>query len=385
MKKHTASARRICIWAVILFFLLGFSLAAIREGDNRLWTLAVAVPAAILLCGTVFSRMLSMDRFLVVISVSLAALGILLAAGQPELAVSRALRSAGALFFLFLGVTVIHVVRPSVTAVLVPAVIALAMLVIPLAGMSLSLPLSVPAVALLMIAFVTLLSMRCQLPAMLLGLAGTVLLLAQPAPAAAAAWSLTFLLLLWASGGHPAYLLVSTSVVVLAGLGVSMLRPDLFAVPADTPVPILSAAAPLSLMGPETAEAIPAELSPDAMSLLPAAAIRYGLVFAACTSLLYPALFIRGTSLAYAARTRFHGLAAMGSVLLIGLSAVSALLGDFGFSPVEALPLPLLSADFASLASSLFLVGLLCGVSARNKADLEEDARLSMLAKGGAR
>ena len=74
----------------------------------------------------------------------------------------------------------------------------------------------------------------------------------------------------------------------------------------------------------------------------------------------------------------------MGSVLLLGLSAVSALLGDFGLSPVEALPLPLLSADFASLASSLFLTGLLCGVSARNKADLEDDARLSMLA-GGAR
>ena len=32
----------------------------------------------------------------------------------------------------------------------------------------------------------------------------------------------------------------------------------------------------------------------------------------------------------------------------------------------------------------LLLAGLLCGVSARNKADLEEDARLSMLA-GGAR
>ena len=384
MKKRTSSARRICLWTVFLFFLPGFLLAAVREGDERLWTLAVAVPAVLLLCGLVFSRLLSMDRFLTVVSVSLAALGILLMTGQPEQAVSQALRSAGALFFLFLGVSVIHIYRPSVTAVLVPAVISLAMLAVPLADASVSVPLSFPAVSLLMIAFVALLSMRRQLAALLLGLAGTVMLLAQSATAAAAVWSVTFLLLFWSSGGHPAYLLAGTSAVVLAGLGASILRPDLFSIPADAPASVLSAASPLSLLGPETAEAIPADLPLGSTSLLPAAALRYGLVFSACIALLYPALLIRGGSLAITSRSRFHGLAAMGSVLLLGLSAVSALLGDFGLSPVEALPLPLLSADFASLASSLFLTGLLCGVSARNKADLEDDARLSMLA-GGAR
>ena len=383
MKKHT-SARRVCLWTVFLFFLLAFLLAAVKEGDERLWTLAIAVPAGILLCGLVFSRLLSMDRFLTVISVSLAALGILLMTVRPEQAVSQALRSAGALFFLFLGVTVIHIYRPSVAAVLVPGVIALAMLAVPLANASVSVPLVFPAVSLLMIAFVTLLSMRRQLIALLLGLAGTTLLLAQAAPAAAVVWSITFLLLFWASGGHPAYLLVSASAVMLAGLGASMLYPDLFSMPPDAPASVLSSASPLSLLGPETAEAIPADMALGATSLLPAAALRYGLVLSACIALLYPLLLIRGGSLAITSRSRFHGLSAMGSVLLLGLFTVSALLGDFGLSPVEALPLPLLSADFASLASSLFLVGLLCGVSARNKADLEDDARLSMLA-GGAR
>lgn len=384
MKKHPVSARRVCFWAVILFFLAGFLLPAVREGDERLWALAVAVPAVILLCGTLFARLLSMDRLLTVLSVSLCALGILLLAGQPDLAVTRALRSAGALFFLFLGVTVIHIDRPSVTAVLVPAVIALAMLVVPLAGTFLSFPLSVPAVSLLMIAFVTLLSMRSQLPAMLLGLAGTVLLLAQPAPAAAAVWSLTFLLLFWAYGGHPAYLLAGVSAVLLLGLGASALNLGLFSVNPEVPVPPLQATAPLSFFGPEMPEAVPSLVDPDAMSLLPAVVARYGLVFAACVVLIYPVLLIRGGSLAIAARGRFHGLTAMGAILLLGLGAVSALLGDFGLSPVEALPLPLLSSDFSSLSSSLFLAGLLCGVSARNKADLEEDARLSMLV-GGAR
>ena len=384
MKKHPVSARRICFWAVILFFLAGFLLPAVREGDERLWMLAFAVPAVILLCGTLFVRLLSMDRLLTVLSVFLCALGILLVAGQPDLAVTRALRSAGALFFLFLGMTVIHIYRPSAAAAVVPAFIGLALPVLPLAGVDAGIRAELPACVFLMIALSALLSMRRQLYALLLGLVGTALLLAQPAPAAAVVWSIVFLLLFWAYGGHPAYLLAGVSAVLLLGLGASALNPGLFSVSAKAPVSPLQAAAPLSFFGPEMPEAVPSLADPDAMSFLPAAAARYGLVFAACVVLLYPVLLIRGGSLAILARGRFHGLTAMGAVLLLGLGAVSALLGDFGLSPVEALPLPLLSSDFSSLSSSLFLAGLLCGVSARNKADLEEDARLSMLA-GGAR
>ncbi len=384
MKKHPVSARRICFWAVILFFLAGFLLPAVREGDERLWMLAFAVPAVILLCGTLFVRLLSMDRLLTVLSVSLCALGILLMAGQPDLAVTRALQSAGALVFLFFGITVVHIYRPSAAAAMVPAFIGLALPVFPLAGVDAGFRVELPACVFLMIAFSALLSMRRQLYALLLGLAGTALLLAQPAPTAAIVWSIVFLLLFWAYGGHPAYLLAGVSVVLLLGLSASALNPGLFSASSDAPGSPLQAAAPLSFFGPEMPEAVPALADPAAMSLLPAAAARYGLVFAACMVLLYPVLLIRGGSLAVLARSRFHGLTAMGAVLLLGLGTVSALLGDFGLSPVEALPLPLLSTDFSSLSSSLFLAGGLCGVSARNKADLEEDARLSMLA-GGAR
>ena len=384
MKKHPVSARRICFWAVILFFLASFLLPAVREGDERLWMLAFAVPAVILLCGTLFVRLLSMDRLLAVLSVSLCALGILLIAGQPDLAVTHALRSAGALFFLFLGMTVIHIYRPSAATAVVPAFIGLALPILPLAGVDAGFRVELPACVFLMIAFSALLSMRRQLYALLLGLAGSALLLAQPAPSAAIVWSIVFLLLFWAYGGHPAYLLAGVSAVLLLGLGASALNPGLFSVSAEAPVSPLQAAAPLSFFGPEMPEAVPSLVDPDAVSLLPAVVARYGLVFAACMVLLYPVLLIRGGSLAILARSRFHGLTAMGAVLLLGLGAISALLGDFGLSPVEALPLPLLSSDFSSLSSSLFLAGLLCGVSARNKADLEEDARLSMLA-GGAR
>ena len=384
MKKHSVSARRVCFWAVILFFLAGFLLPAVREGDNRLWTLAVAVPAVILLCGALFARLLSMDRLLTVLSVSLCALGILLMAGQPDLAVTRALQSAGALVFLFLGITVVHIYRSSAAAAIVPAFIGLALPVLPLAGVDIGFRVELPACAFLMIAFSALLSMRRQLYALLLGLAGAALLLAQPAPAAAIVWSIVFLLLFWAYGGHPAYLLAGISAVLLLSLGASALNPGLFSVRSEAPASPLQAAAPLSFFGPEMPEAVPALADPDAISLLPAASMRYGLVFTACVALLYPVLLIRGGSLAVLARSRFHGLTAMGAVLLLGLGAVSALLGDFGLSPVEALPLPLLSSDFSALSVSLFLAGLLCGVSARNKADLEEDARLSMLA-GGAR
>ena len=354
MKKHPVSARRICFWAVILFFLAGFLLPAVREGDERLWMLAFAVPAVILLCGTLFVRLLSMDRLLTVLSVSLCALGILLLAGQPDLAATRALRSAGALFFLFLGMTVIHIYRPSAAAAVVPAFIGLALPILPLAGVDGGFRVELPACVFLMIAFSALLSMRRQLYALLLGLAGSALLLAQPAPAAAVVWSIVFLLLFWAYGGHPAYLLAGVSAVLLLGLGASALNPGLFSVSAEAPVSPLQAAAPLSFFGPEMPEAVPSLVDPDAVSLLPAVVARYGLVFAACVVLIYPVLLIRGGSLAILARGRFHGLTAMGAVLLLGLGAISALLGDFGLSPVEALPLPLLSSDFSSLSSSPF-------------------------------
>ena len=145
MKKHSVSARRICFWAVILFFLAGFLLPAVREGNERLWILSIAVPAVILLCGTLFARLLSMDRLLAVMSVSLCALGILLATGQPDLAVTRALRSAGALLFLFLGITVVHVYRPSVAAAIVPAFIGLVLPVLPLAGADAGFRVELPA------------------------------------------------------------------------------------------------------------------------------------------------------------------------------------------------------------------------------------------------
>ena len=42
--------------------------------------------------------------------------------------------------------------------------------------------------------------------------------------------------------------------------------------------------------------------------------------------------------------------------------------------------LPLLTRDFPSLAASMFMVGLLSGISGRNEKDLDEDSHLAMLA-----
>ena len=52
---------------------------------------------------------------------------------SPDLAVTRALQSAGALVFLFLGITVVHIYRSSAAAAIVPAFIGLALPVLPLA------------------------------------------------------------------------------------------------------------------------------------------------------------------------------------------------------------------------------------------------------------
>ena len=108
--------------------------------------------------------------------------------------------------------------------------------------------------------------------------------------------------------------------------------------------------------------------------------VRYGWIFAACVLLFYPVIILRGSALARASRSRFHGMLAMGSILLTGFTAVAAILSEFGIWPIPGLSLPGLTGNISFLCVEFFLMGLLGGVSVRNKANLEEDAHLAMLA-----
>jgi cell division protein FtsW (lipid II flippase) len=108
---------------------------------------------------------------------------------------------------------------------------------------------------------------------------------------------------------------------------------------------------------------------------------RYGLVFTGLTLLLYLPLVLRGTSVAGSARSRFHAVLAMGCTLLFAFRIPAGLLSAFGVLPLPISPLPLLTDSLPDLCAQMLALGLLCGISSVNEADLAEDAHLAMLAK----
>ena len=59
----------------------------------------------------------------------------------------------------------------------------------------------------------------------------------------------------------------------------------------------------------------------------------------------------------------------------------AALLPAFGVLPLPLGSLPLLSDSLPDLCAQMLTLGLLCGISSVNEADLAEDAHLAMLAK----
>ena len=379
MRKSRSTPARFMIGALIVFFAAAFTRPAVlEEQDTRLYILAAAVSGSLLLGGSRFvSRLLSQDRVLLVVSLALCGLGVLSPVpADIEAAQAQAFRCAGALALMIAGSLFIRIVRPSGTLALLPAVPALFLLALPLVADP-GFHLGFVSVVLLMLAFVILLLSRKQLLAMALALSGTVLLLAQRDPVCAALWSITFLLLFWAYSGHPFILLAGAGCVALAGYIMNLLDPGLFVKAENSS--LFTSLSP-GWVGLEMSDPFLAEVfSPDT-SLFPWIAIRYGWIFAACVLLLYPVIILRGSALARASGNRLHGMIAMGAVLLTGLTAIAALLSDFGIWPVPGLSLPGLSCDMSSLCVFLFLMGLCGGVSLRNQSDLEEDAHIAMLA-----
>ena len=106
---------------------------------------------------------------------------------------------------------------------------------------------------------------------------------------------------------------------------------------------------------------------------------QFGLIFAACVLLIYAALIWRSAVIAASARRSFHGLLAMGSVLMIGLQTFVIIGGVLKLIPLTGVTLPFISSGGTSLVSNLCLIGLIQGVESLNEADLEEDTRLAML------
>ena len=111
---------------------------------------------------------------------------------------------------------------------------------------------------------------------------------------------------------------------------------------------------------------------------------QFGMLFGSCVLLMYVAIIWRGTSIAMAARTRFHGLLAMGCTAMLGLQTFIIIGGVIKLIPLTGVTMPFVSYGGTSLVACLCLIGLIQGVSSVNEDDLAHDADLADYGGGAA-
>lgn len=373
MRKHSSRFRLSAL--LLVFFACAFLLPASRDGDPVLYILAAAVPGVILLLLFFPGSVLYLDRPVLAAGLCLCAFGVLSPAMvRPDDAVSQGMRCVFSVFFLAAGAMVIRPFRPSPLSAAVLALPAMGMLSCPLWLPSVSFSLAEGGIALLMLSVSAFLSVRLRLPALAVSAGGILLLLLQQEPALAIIWGITCVLLFWAVADSMLWsgLMLSCAAGLLAFFLIAV--PDTLPPPPDSILPRIAALPLIAAEVPEEAAA-----SSDSLFLL--LGEQYGLIVLLCALSLLLLMLLRGLSLALHTRKVFHAAAALGAVLLTGLRALFFLLSATDILPFPVLDYPFLTTSLPVLCSQFFLAGLLSGVSGRNSADLEEDARLAMLAR----
>ena len=373
MKKHFSFRSRVSVMMLVLFAAV-FALSASRSGDARLWLLTAAVPAVMVLLMAVPSRILFLDRPSLSAALVLSGFGIM--AGvfiATDTVLSRALYCAGGLFFLLAGIVLVRSFRASLPAASVVAVIAVGIISCPL-WINGPFSLTAGGLALMIVAVAAFLSLRMYLPALACAGCGLLFLMLQQEVSASVVLGLISVLLFWASSGSGLW--TGISFITVGGLFAGYAA--LFSPFSGDQSGLLSS--PLSAMqflAPE----VPAEGAPVSDSLLVLLGEHFGLGFLLCALLLLCVILVRGASLALGARKSFHASLALGTVLFFGLRALACILSAAGILPLAADEFVFLSDSPQDLFAVLFLLGVLSGISTRNEAELEEDARLSMLAR----
>ena len=377
MTKQKSSARFRFTGTMLFLVLALFLVPATQAGDYRLYMLAAGVPCVMFLCCTVLARAFSMDRLVLALSLLFCALGIAsLALTDPAAALVHAVTCGIGVIVLIVGAVFVRSLSGSLLTAIVSAFLGLLLLAGKLIAPTFTLPVTQPALALLLVAFAVLLSREGPVSAAVLGFLSAVLLLLRGEPADCLIWGITVLLLLFAVDGRPLIILPALAAFVF-------LFWTLYT--RSVPEGILQEALTADLLksvGALGADTLPEGWAvPETGSLLPRLFCHYGPVFTGLAFLVYLPLILRGTTVASCARTRVHAILAMGACLLLGLYAIASLLSFFGFLPFTVSEMPMLTTSLPSLGAHLFLAGLLCGVSGRNDSDLAEDAHLAMLAK----
>ena len=377
MTKQKSSARFRFTGVMLFLVLFLFLVPAAGAGDYRLYMLAAGVPCVMFLCCTMLARAFSLDRLVLALSLLLCALGIAsLALTDPDAAVIQAVSCGIGILVLIVGSVFVRSLSGSLLTAVVSAFLGLLLLAGKLIAPTFSLPVTQPALALLLIAFALLLSREGPVSAAALGICSAVLLLLRGEPADCLIWILTVLLLLFAVDGRLFVILPALAAFLLLFFGMYSRFTPAGVSPEGIPADLLKA---VGALGTDT---LPEGLAvPESVSLLPRLFGHYGPVFTGLVFLMYLPLILRGAAVASCARTRVHAILAMGVCLLLGLYTITSVLSFFGFLPIATEEIPMLTTSLPSLCAFLFMAGLLCGISGRNDSDLAEDAHLAMLAK----
>lgn len=104
----------------------------------------------------------------------------------------------------------------------------------------------------------------------------------------------------------------------------------------------------------------------------------FGLLFALVVLGMFAFIVIRGIMIARGSRTVFHALLATGCAAMIALQTFVIIGGNIKLIPLTGITLPFISYGGTSLVSSLCIIGLMQGVSARNAAGVDQDRALAM-------
>lgn len=377
MSKLKFSPRLRFTGAAILLSALLFLVPAVKDGNEQLYLLALLVPCGMLLVGTVLARVFSLDRLILNLTLWICAAGIAAYAfTDPAAALAHALNCGAGMAVLLTGGILIRSLSNSLLTSVCTAFLGILLLAGKILSPTLTVSVTGAALALLLIAFTSLLSRQGPISAALTGLAALALLLFIGETQEALLWGITLTLLLFAADGRLIVVLPSLAAVALVFFGAYRLFPGMS---------ITASASSLNAL--VSSGAIGADVLPEGIAAAESIPLfqrltgHFGLLFAGLTVLLFLPLTLRGAAVSVTARTRFHSSLAMGICLLLALRTFAGLLCAFEVIPFAGPDLPLLTSSLPDLWSQLFLIGMLCGISGRNDADLADDAHLAMLAR----
>ncbi len=392
--------------AVMLFYFLAFLLLASRDGSMLGYILAAAVPCMIFFGTNLLPHLFPTDRLLMSLVNFLFALGVLpLYGANPAYALQQAVAYGVGLAAMIVCIYFVRALHTGRRIIWLVIPVSLLLLCLPLLlGQEINgaknwialgpfsfQPSDVVKLSLvLVLAFF--MSRRQLLPWLCFAAACLMILLLQKDLGTALLYYCTALLLYWASSGN----LFLSLLGVAGGAGAAWYGYQTFAhvrlrvaiwqdpwANSERAAQLLQGFAAISSgglwgtgLGLGAPTSIPVYESDFIFAVL---CEQFGLIFAACVLLIYAALIWRSAVIAASARRSFHGLLAMGSVLMIGLQTFVIIGGVLKLIPLTGVTLPFISSGGTSLVSNLCLIGLIQGVESLNEADLEEDTRLAML------